>query len=121
VLANLTYFVLWSIIRTSDRQLNCAGMPRSASDATRFTATGPYAAAKSQFTPSNIPIGRTAAPAGETPQQKIARLRAAAAQARLGQESQFDKVVRVGRVWADRAHRATALSLIGLTGMAANY
>jgi len=89
--------------------------PRSTSDATRFTATVPHAAAKSQFTPSNIPIGRATAPAGETPQQKIARLRAAAAKARLGQESQFDKVVRVGRVWADRAHRVTALSLIGLT------
>lgn len=92
-----------------------AGMPRSASDATRFTATGPYATAKPSAKPSlSIPIGNV--PSGETSQQKIARLRAAAAQARAGKESSFDKVVRVGRVWADRAHRFTTLSLIGLTG-----
>jgi len=92
-------------------------MPRSASDATRFTATGPYAAAKTPAASSSIPIGK-AAPRNETPQQKIARLRAAAAQARAGQETGFDKTVRVGRRWADRAHRVTAWSLIGLTGMA---
>ena len=56
------------------------------------------------------------APTDETPQQKIARLRAAAAQARSGQESGFDKVVIAGRRWADRAHRVTTWSLIGLTG-----
>ncbi|KAG9777576.1 hypothetical protein KCU95_g12830, partial [Aureobasidium melanogenum] len=44
-----------------------------------------------------------------------ARLRAAAARARTGKESNFDAVVRVGRKWADRAHRVTAYSLIGLT------
>lgn len=94
-------------------------MPRSASDATRFTATGPYATAKpSARIASSIPLGN--APQGETPQQKIARLRAAAAQARAGQETRFDRVVRVGRVWADRAHRFTALSLIGLTGEIGN-
>ncbi|KAF2153253.1 hypothetical protein K461DRAFT_293527 [Myriangium duriaei CBS 260.36] len=89
-------------------------MPRSASDATRFTATGPSATAKPSSSASSISIGQSA-PANETPQQKIARLRAAAARAKLGKESQFDKVVRVGRVWADRAHRTTAWGLIGLT------
>ncbi|TKX26270.1 hypothetical protein C1H76_1231 [Elsinoe australis] len=89
-------------------------MPRSASDATRFTATGPYATSKPASTASSISIGE-GAPQNETPQQKIARLRAAAARAKLGKESQFDKVVRVGRVWADRAHRTTAWGLIGLT------
>ncbi|THX48195.1 hypothetical protein D6D08_10089 [Aureobasidium pullulans] len=92
-------------------------MARSASDATRFTATTPYASAKppGQFTPSPVQMGH-AAPSGETPQQKIARLRAAASRARTGKESTFDSVVRVGRRWADRAHRLTAYSLIGLTG-----
>ncbi|KEQ80540.1 hypothetical protein M438DRAFT_281600 [Aureobasidium pullulans EXF-150] len=91
-------------------------MARSASDATRFTATTPYASAKpqGQFTPSPVQMGH-AAPSGETPQQKIARLRAAASRARTGKESTFDSVVRVGRRWADRAHRLTAYSLIGLT------
>lgn len=91
-------------------------MARSVSDATRFTSTGPYASAKpGSFTPSSINI-RKPAPAGETPQQKIARLRAAAAEARSGNEATFDKVVRVGRVWADRAHRFSAYTLIGFTG-----
>ena len=53
---------------------------------------------------------------GETPQQKVARLRAAAARAREGKVTPFDKAVMRGRVWADRAHKVTALGLIGVTG-----
>lgn len=56
-------------------------------------------------------------PAGETPQQKVARLRAAANRAREGKMTGFDKAIVKGRVWADRAHRVTALGLIGITGM----
>nr|POF13152.1 hypothetical protein CFP56_10300 [Quercus suber] len=112
-------------------------MPRSPSEATRFTATGPYVSTKPQTTTkstnfssnpatsfngnsppsstgSQINIG-AAAPHGETPQQKIARLRAAAQATKRGQESSGDKVIRIGRVWADRAHRVTAIGLIGLT------
>ena len=33
----------------------------------------------------------------------------------MGKESGLDTAVRIGRVWADRAHRVTAVSLIGLT------
>lgn len=96
-------------------------MARSASDATRFTATTPTASSKPIAPSTTIKnLGRGAIP-GETPQQKIFRLRAAAAAARAGKESQFDKVVRVGRRWADRAHRATAYSLIGLTGKYFTY
>ncbi|KAI7192582.1 hypothetical protein KC316_g6460 [Hortaea werneckii] len=94
-------------------------MARSPSDATRFTATGPYASSSPSFGSNNpgqfSQIDFGSAPAGETPQQKIARLRAAAAAAKRGKESNFDSVVRVGRVWADRAHRFTAVGLIGLT------
>lgn len=97
-------------------------MPRSPSDATRFTATGPYISShSSNAAPSsatNINFGASA-PSNESPQQKIARLRAAAAAAKQGQESQFDQVVRIGRKWADRAHRVTAISLIGLTVVSA--
>ncbi|KAF7188699.1 hypothetical protein HII31_09951 [Pseudocercospora fuligena] len=98
-------------------------MPRSPSDATRFTSTGPYVSTKpsssTSFTSSNpattgTQINFGSAPPGETPQQKIARLRAAAALAKQGKETTFDKTVRIGRLWADRAHRVTALSLIGL-------
>ena len=109
-------------------------MARTPSDATRFTATGPYASSSPGFTSNSPNASATAsassgsgsqisfgapAPAGETAQQKIARLRAAAAAAKRGQESRFDVLVRVGRVWADRAHRVTAVGLIGGTVIAA--
>ena len=101
-------------------------MPRSPSDATRFTATGPYASSSpnipnGQQPPSSQPTQGSRisfgapAPANETPQQKIARLRAAAALAKRSQESRVDSMIRIGRAVADRAHRVTAISLIGLT------
>lgn len=87
---------------------------RSPSDATRFTSNGPPTAAPSSAsTGSQINFGQ--APPNETAQQKIARLRAASLNAKRGKESGFDTAVRVGRVWADRAHKVTAFSLIGLT------
>ncbi|WPH03075.1 Hypothetical protein R9X50_00594900 [Acrodontium crateriforme] len=101
-------------------------MARSPSDATHFTSTGPYVSTKpstgfsSNPSPATAPIGSRInvggpAPSGETPQQKIARLRAAAAASKRGSESGMDSAVRIGRVWADRAHRFTAIGLIGLT------
>ncbi|PQE12617.1 cytochrome oxidase c assembly domain-containing protein [Rutstroemia sp. NJR-2017a BBW] len=57
-------------------------------------------------------------PPGETPQQRVKRLRAAADAAREAQISTFDKFLVRGRVWADKAHRFTALSLIGITFIA---
>lgn len=107
-------------------------MPRSPNDATRFTATQPYMASKpseaaaaasnpstvSPAASSRSQIDFGTAPPNESAQQKIARLRAAASSARRGKETGFDKAVRVGRVWADRAHRVTAIGLIGLTVVA---
>ncbi|KAK4620520.1 hypothetical protein CLAFUR0_11391 [Fulvia fulva] len=101
-------------------------MARSPNDATRFTSTGPSVFAKTHQTtpsfnsaapaaPSPSQINFGSAPSNETPQQKIARLRAAAAASKRGQESSFDKSVRIGRIWADRVHRFTAIGLIGLT------
>lgn len=54
----------------------------------------------------------------ETPQQRVTRLRAAAraAKAEAVQGTLMDRVVDRGRSWADRAHRVTALGLIGATG-----
>lgn len=86
-------------------------MARSASDATRFTSTTPHAATKPK------PVSRDPGPPGETPQQKIKRLRAAADRARDAQTSPVDKLIMRGRVWADVAHRITTLTLIGLTCM----
>ena len=103
-------------------------MPKSAIDATRFTPTTPHASAKHPPSPpsSNVASSSTASPLpnrtmpgppGETPQQKVRRLREAAARARDAKVSGFDRVLVRGRVWADRAHRFTALSLIGITGL----
>ena len=86
-------------------------MARSATDATRFTSTTPHAATKPK------PVSRNPGPPGETPQQRVRRLRAAADKARDAQISTFDKFLLRGRVWADKAHRFTAFSLIGLTCM----
>jgi hypothetical protein len=99
--------------------------PRSASDATRFTSTTPHVSAKPppsaanlgkpSITPRSL-LQRSPAVPGETTQQRVARLREAATKARDAKVSNFDRVLLRGRVWADRAHRFTALSLIGLTG-----
>ena len=98
-------------------------MPRTPTDATRFTPTTPHAAkpfypSASNPGPSAIPrnaVAAAAAPAGETPAQKVKRLREAANRAREARLSGFDRTVARGRVWADRAHRITALGLIGFT------
>lgn len=94
--------------------------PRSPADATRFTSTGPHAS--HQFTRSasattTAPGAAAQAVAGETPQQRIARLRMAATKAKLEQVTLMDKIYVHGRVWADRLHRATAFGLIGATCM----
>jgi hypothetical protein len=102
-------------------------MPRSATDATRFTSTTPHASAKPPASALNLPgrsnslPPRTPGPPGETPQEKVRRLRAAADRARDAQISTLDRLLVRGRVWADRAHRFTALSLIGATGMPLPY
>ncbi|KAI5815162.1 hypothetical protein BZA77DRAFT_316588 [Pyronema omphalodes] len=74
-------------------------MPRSVADATRFTPTGPVAGT------------------AETPQQRVARLREAAKKAKAEKMagSFMDQLVDKGRLWADRAHRITAIGLIGAT------
>jgi len=66
---------------------------------------------------TTIDISQHPAPANETPQQKVARLRELARRAKLDKgTSSFDRVVSGGRVWADRLHRITTFGLIGFTG-----
>ncbi|KFZ16528.1 hypothetical protein V502_05043, partial [Pseudogymnoascus sp. VKM F-4520 (FW-2644)] len=99
-------------------------MARSPTDATRFTSTTPHATkpfypASNNPGPSTLPSNQAAAaPAGESPQQKVRRLREAANRAREGRLTGFDRAVVRGRVWADRAHRVTAMGLIGITCIA---
>ncbi|KZF22884.1 hypothetical protein L228DRAFT_261007 [Xylona heveae TC161] len=93
-------------------------MARSPADATRFTATGPHAHSKFNMHGSSASSAFPPPSHPETPQEKVNRLRNAARQAKLAKESRFDKVTARGRVWADRAHRITALTLIAATGIA---
>ncbi|KAF2761067.1 hypothetical protein EJ05DRAFT_508282 [Pseudovirgaria hyperparasitica] len=88
-------------------------MARTVEDATRFTQTNPYAAKPGRTSTISI----SDAPPGETPQQKLRRLREAARIAKLGEVSQWDRIVQRGRVWADRSHRVFSFTLIGFTGL----
>lgn len=115
---NICRYQHHSIIRRAN---SIVKMPKSAIDATRFTSTTPHATTKpppaSSATAQSLPPRQPQhGPPGETPLQKVARLREAAARARAAKLSRFDRMIIVGRAWADRAHHVTAMSLIGLTG-----
>lgn len=88
-------------------------MPRSATDATRFTSTTPHASA----IPTNKFPPRTPNLPGETPLERVKRLRASANKARDAQVTGFDRLIVRGRVWADVAHKTVNLFLIGSTGL----
>ncbi|MDI1485896.1 MAG: hypothetical protein OHK93_004085 [Ramalina farinacea] len=102
-------------------------MSRSAVDATRFTATSPHAYSKptpvgsapaSSLSPNPPPSSSSkpsSPPRQETPHEKVARLRAERFAARASSLSRWERIVIRGRVWADRAHKITALSLIGFS------
>lgn len=89
---------------------------------TRFTATTPPSAASAP--PSSSSSSKSSAfnvPSrdGETPAQKVARLRAAQrAQKEAAQLSTVDRVVARGRIWADYSHRFFTYGLIAFTGKA---
>ncbi|ETN43330.1 uncharacterized protein HMPREF1541_02489 [Cyphellophora europaea CBS 101466] len=83
---------------------------------TRFTSNSIHASQK----PSSTAQMNGTAPASETPQQKVARLRAELrAQREGGQPSFGDRVVIGGRRWADRLHRGATFALLGFTGITA--
>lgn len=106
-------------------------MSRSAADATRFTATGPYASAKIQSPTASSPSassssnpstsspgGSSSIPPNETPKQKVERLRAQARATRMAKNfSPLDRLIGTGRVWADRLHRVTVFTLIAASGV----
>ena len=94
--------------------------PRSVSDATRFTPTTPHASSKSadsrsKSLPKDSKLG--GAPRFvETPEQKVARLRAAHLKAKQSQVSRLDRIIDGSRRFFDSAHKITVLGLIGFTG-----
>ncbi|KAJ9231198.1 hypothetical protein DTO207G8_2859 [Paecilomyces variotii] len=107
-------------------------MSRSAADATRFTATGPYVSSKAattSATPYKLPGfmakkqgsgPSSSGPGGkeETPKQKVERLRAEARAARIAAStSRVDTFIEKGRGIANRAHKAMIYTLIAASGV----
>ncbi|PYH43421.1 cytochrome c oxidase assembly protein COX14 [Aspergillus saccharolyticus JOP 1030-1] len=104
-------------------------MSRSAADATRFTATGPYAHSKpGAATPYKLPgfmanaaqKQQSGQPGGrsETPKEKVERLRAQARAARLAQStSRVDQMIDFGRRFANKAHKTMVYTLIAASGV----
>ncbi|EXJ80985.1 hypothetical protein A1O3_07273 [Capronia epimyces CBS 606.96] len=112
---------------------------RPPSDAfTRFTSTTPHAMQRPATTFTYQPASRPAADPrlspsssssnpqpprsqghpGETPQERVARLRAAARAAKeQAAYSPVERVIEVGRRWADRAHRFTTYGLLLFAGV----
>ncbi|KAL9596586.1 MAG: hypothetical protein Q9219_005713 [cf. Caloplaca sp. 3 TL-2023] len=116
-------------------------MSRTVADATRFTATSPHAYSKpasilrpssfaasgaalrssqkqQQQSPRNPNNPPSQPPPNETPQQKVARLRALRAAEKNKPLDLWDRTVLRGRRWADIAHRVTAYSLMGFSVLA---
>ncbi|GAB0133983.1 hypothetical protein EsDP_00002371 [Epichloe bromicola] len=98
--------------------------PRSVKDATRFTSTIPHATSK---TAGAAPAGRASASAapipspripGETPEQRVQRLRRAHIAAQKAQISRTDRVVDVSRRFLDVAHRWTVGGIVVFTAVA---
>lgn len=87
--------------------------PRSVKDATRFTSTIPHATSKQASAgakASRIP--------GESPEQRVKRLRQAHLAAQRAQISQTDKIVDASRRFFDVAHKWTVGALVTFTVVA---
>lgn len=90
-----------------------ARLSKSTGDSTRFTATGVWARPGGRKTTLEF---AGPAPKGETPQQKVKRLREAANRAKMAQVTKWDVAYFYGRMAADFAHRATVYGIVFSTG-----
>ncbi|KAF4993662.1 hypothetical protein FGRMN_6380 [Fusarium graminum] len=84
--------------------------PRSVKDATRFTSTIPHATSKAAQRTARIP--------GETPEQRVRRLRQAHLAAQHAQISKTDRIIDASRRFFDVAHRWTVGSIVIFTAVA---
>ncbi|KAF4335060.1 cytochrome oxidase c assembly domain protein [Fusarium beomiforme] len=84
--------------------------PRSVKDATRFTSTIPHATSKTAQRTPRIP--------GETPEQRVRRLRQAHLAAQNAQISKTDRIIDASRKFFDVAHRWTVGSIVVFTAVA---
>lgn len=95
--------------------------PRSVKDATRFTSNIPHATSKSATSSSSSASAASKAAnriPGETPEQRVRRLRQAHLAAQRAQVSQTDKFINGTRRFLDAAHRFTIGGVILFTGTA---
>ncbi|KAM0243233.1 hypothetical protein ACHAPO_000073 [Fusarium lateritium] len=81
--------------------------PRSVKDATRFTSTIPHATSKTAQRTARIP--------GETPEQRVRRLRQAHIAAQRAQVSKTDRFLDTSRKFFDFAHRWTIRGIVTFT------
>ncbi|OBS23435.1 hypothetical protein FPOA_03983 [Fusarium poae] len=81
--------------------------PRSVKDATRFTSTIPHATSKTPQRTARIP--------GETPEQRVRRLRQAHIAAQRAQVSKTDMFLDTSRKFFDFAHRWTIRGIVTFT------
>ncbi|KAJ6078706.1 hypothetical protein N7467_008459 [Penicillium canescens] len=134
-LAKLSEVLFWiplDDLQASHRTRERATMSRSAADATRFTATGPYANSKTggfqtadigkskkanQKTQSPQHTGPDGKP--ETPKEKVERLRAQARAAKRAQAlgTGADRWIESGRRFANKAHKGMVYTLIAASGV----
>ncbi|KAM4062770.1 cytochrome oxidase c assembly domain-containing protein [Hirsutella rhossiliensis] len=92
--------------------------PRSVKDATRFTSTVPHATSKSAGRhAAAMPTPQSRIP-GETPEQRVKRLRLAHLAAQKAQISRTDRVVDASRRFLDVAHRWTVGGIVLFTAVA---
>lgn len=95
--------------------------PRSVKDATRFTSTIPHATSKAASPSSTASsLKPTSRIPGETPEQRVRRLRAAHLAAQHAQVSRADRIIDGSRRFLDVAHKWTIGGVILFTGMDAS-
>ncbi|KAG8423977.1 hypothetical protein J3459_008087 [Metarhizium acridum] len=96
--------------------------PRSVKDATRFTSTIPHATSKTAGAAGGRAAATTPKPSprvpGETPEQRVRRLRQAHIAAQKAQISRTDRVIDASRRFLDVAHRWTVGGIVVFTAVA---
>ncbi|RMJ15344.1 hypothetical protein BHE90_002362 [Fusarium euwallaceae] len=91
--------------------------PRSVKDATRFTSTIPHATSKTATGGSAVAPKVPRIP-GESPEQRVRRLRQAHLAAQKAQISKTDKFIDASRRFLDVAHRWTVGGIVIFTAVA---
>jgi len=91
--------------------------PRSVKDATRFTSNIPHATSKASAAAAPKPTAASRLP-GETPEQRVRRLRQAHLAARNAQVSKTDKAIDMSRRFLNVAHQFTVGGVILFTAVA---